>query len=66
MHHTISTSIDLIENDINALMKQLTKKLKSNLTHNEYIVMEELAERSTKLQADTKTKNYFLKELQQV
>ena len=48
-HHTISTSIDLIENDINALMKQLTKKLKSNLTHNEYIVMEELAERSTKL-----------------
>ena len=48
-HHTISTSIDLIENDINALMKQLTKKLKSNLTHDEYIVMEELAERSTKL-----------------
>ena len=24
-HHTVSTCIDLVENDINALMKQLTK-----------------------------------------
>ena len=27
-HHTVSTYIDLVENDINALMKQPTKKTK--------------------------------------
>ena len=26
-HHTVSTYIDLVENDINALMKEPTKKL---------------------------------------
>ena len=41
-HHTVSTYIDLVENDINALMKQPTKKLKSNLT---YTAMEQLAKR---------------------
>ena len=40
-HHTVSTNIDLVENDINALMKQPTKKIiKSNLTYKEYIAME--------------------------
>ena len=34
-----------MENDINALMKQPTKKVKSNLTHTEHIAMEELAKR---------------------
>ena len=32
-----------MENDINALMKQLAKKLKSNLTYKEHTAMEELA-----------------------
>ena len=45
MHHTISTYIDLVENDTNALMKQPTKKLKSNLTYKEPATMEELVER---------------------
>ena len=44
-HHTISTYIDLVENDINALMKEPTKKLKSNLTYKEHAAMEELAKR---------------------
>ena len=44
-HHTERTNIDLAENDINAQMKQLTKKLKSNLTHKEHTAMEELAKR---------------------
>ena len=44
-HHTVSTYIDLVENDINALMKQPTKKLKSKLTYKEHAVMEELAKR---------------------
>ena len=35
-HHLVSTYIDLVEDDINALMKQLTKKLKSNLTYMEH------------------------------
>ena len=35
-HHTVRTNIDLADNDINAQMKQLTKKLKSNLTHKEH------------------------------
>ena len=34
-----------MENDINALMKQPTKKLKSNLTYKEHTAMEELAKR---------------------
>ena len=37
--------IDLVENDINALMKQPTKKLKSDLTYKERTAMEELAKR---------------------
>ena len=45
MHHTVSTCIDLVENDINALMKQPTRKLKSNLTYKEHAPMEELANR---------------------
>ena len=44
-HHTVSTYIDLVENDINALMKKPTKKLKSNLTYKEHAAMEELAKR---------------------
>ena len=44
-HHTLSTYIDLVENDINALMKQPTKKLKSNLTYMEHGAMKELAKR---------------------
>ena len=44
-HHTVSTYIDLVENDINALMKEPTKKLKSNLTYKEHAAMEELAKR---------------------
>ena len=36
---------DLVENDINALMKEPTKKLKSNLTYKEHVAMEELAKR---------------------
>ena len=39
---TVSTYIDLVENDINALMKQPTKKLKSSLTYKEHAAMEEL------------------------
>ena len=31
-----------MKNDINALMRQLTKNLKSNLTHKEHIAKEEL------------------------
>ena len=42
MHHKVGTNIDLVENDINALIKQSTKKLKSNLTNKEQIAMEEL------------------------
>ena len=38
-----STHTDLVENDIMALMKQPTKKRKSNLTYKEHAVMEELA-----------------------
>ena len=37
--------IDLKENDITALMKQPTKKLKSNLTYKEHTAMVELAKR---------------------
>ena len=44
-HHTVSTYIDLVENDINALMKQPTKKLKSNLTCKKHTAMEELAKK---------------------
>ena len=44
-HHTVSTYRDLVENDINALMKEPTKKLKSNLTYKEHTTMEELAKR---------------------
>ena len=35
-----------MENDINALMKQSTKKLKSNLTYNEHTAMDELSKRN--------------------
>ena len=34
-----------MENDISALIKQPTKKLKSNLTYKEHTAMEELAKR---------------------
>ena len=34
-----------MESEINALMKQLTKKIKSNLTHKKYIEMKELTKR---------------------
>ena len=44
-HHTVSTYIDFVENHINALMEQSTKKLKSNLTFKEHTAMEELAKR---------------------
>ena len=44
-HHTVSPYIDLMENDTNSLMKQPTKKLKSNLTYKEHAAMEELAKR---------------------
>ena len=44
-HHTVSTYRDLVENDINALMKEPTKKLKSNLTYKEHPTMEEIAKR---------------------
>ena len=37
--------IYLLENDITTLMKQPTKKLKSNLTYREHIAMEELAKK---------------------
>ena len=40
-HHTVITYIDLVENDINALMKEPTKKLKSNLTYKEHPTMED-------------------------
>ena len=43
--HTVSAFIDLVENDINALMKQSTKRLKFNLTYKEHAAMEELAKR---------------------
>ena len=42
-HYAVSTYIDLVENDIIPLMKQPTKKRKSNLTYKEHAVMEELA-----------------------
>ena len=45
MHHTVNTYIDLVENDVNALMKEPTKKLKSNLRYKEHAAMEELAKR---------------------
>ena len=41
-YHTVNTYINLVENEINALMKQPIKKLKSNLINKEYIVMEKL------------------------
>ena len=44
-HHTVSTYIDLVENDINTLMKQPTKKLKSNLTQQEHTAIKEPAKR---------------------
>ena len=44
-HHLVSTYIDLVEDDINALMKQLTKKLKSYLTYMEHNAMEELTKK---------------------
>ena len=44
-HHTLSTYIDLTENDINSLIKQPTENLKSNLTYKEHTAMEELAKR---------------------
>ena len=34
-----------MENDITALIKQLAKKLKSNLTYREHTAMEELAKK---------------------
>ena len=37
--------MDLVGNDIDALMKQPTKKLNSNLTHKEHIEIEYLAKR---------------------
>ena len=43
-HQTVRTYF-LVENDIKALMKQPTKKLKSNLTYKEHTAMEELAKR---------------------
>lgn len=43
MHHMVSTYTDLVENDINTLMKQPSKKLKFNLTYKEHTGMEELA-----------------------
>ena len=47
--HTVSAYIyiyiDLVENDINALMKQTTKKQKSNLKYKENIAMEQLAKK---------------------
>ena len=45
MHHTVSIYIDLVKNDIDVLMKQPTKKLKSNLTYKEDTAIEELAKR---------------------
>ena len=33
IHHTVSIYIDLVENDINVLIKQQTKKNKFNLTY---------------------------------
>ena len=45
MHHTVSTYTDLVDNDINTLMKQPSKKLKFNLTYKEHTAMEELAKR---------------------
>ena len=44
-HHTVSTYTDLVENDINTLMKQPTKKLKPDLTCKEYAAMEEQSKR---------------------
>ena len=43
MHHMVSTYTDLVDNDINTLMKQPSKKLKFNLTYKEHTGMEELA-----------------------
>ena len=37
--------IDLVKNDINALMKQPTKKLESNFTYKAHTAMEEPAKR---------------------
>ena len=45
MHHTVSIYIDLVKNDIDVLIKQPTKKLKSNLTYKEDTAIEELAKR---------------------
>ena len=44
-HHTVRTYMYLVKNDVKALMKQPTKKLKSNLTYKEHTAMEELAKR---------------------
>ena len=43
MHDTVSTYIDFVKNDINALIKQPAKK--SNLTYEDHLAMEELAKR---------------------
>ena len=42
-YHTVSTYIDLVENDLNSLIKQPTNKPKSNLTCKEHAAREELA-----------------------
>ena len=43
MHHTVSTYMDFVKIDINALIKQPVKK--SNLTYEDHLAMEELAKR---------------------
>ena len=43
MHHTVSTYMDFLKIDINALIKQPVKK--SNLTYEDHLAMEELAKR---------------------
>ena len=35
-HHAVNTYTDLAENDIPALMKQIARKLNSNLTYKEH------------------------------
>ena len=43
MHHTVSTYMEFLKIDINALIKQPVKK--SNLTYEDHLAMEELAKR---------------------
>ena len=43
MDHTVSTSIHLVQNDVND--ETTNKKLKFNLIHKEHIAMEELAKK---------------------